>query len=138
MAGALTVRRIINSTGLGEEFTIDIDAVTQTVPVEHGGKGRYVIHHTATTTALQLSTLFPQLALAKIYKVYIKAEVGTIYIMLNTAGATTFGVTTADLALAEGEDVDLPVNPDLTAANGMTIDAAAVTDAFTITAWAKT
>ena len=138
MAGALTIRKIANCTGLGEEYTIDTGEVTQTVPVEHGGSGKYVIHHTATTTALQLSTLFPQLALAKIYLVYIKAEVGTIYIMLNTADTATFGVTTADLVLAEGKDCFLPVNPDLTTANGMTIDAAAVTDAFTITAWAKT
>ncbi len=137
MAGALKVRTIINCSGLGEEYTIDTGEVTMTVPVEHGGQGKYIIHHDATTTALQLSTLFPQLALAKIYAVYIKAEVGTIYIMLNTAGSTTFGETTADLRLLVGEHCYLPLNQDLTTANGMTIDAAAVTDAFTITAFAE-
>lgn len=137
MSGALKIRTIINCSGLGEEYTIDTGEVTMTVPVEHGGQGKYIIHHTATTTALQLSTLFPQLALAKIYAVYIKAEVGTIYIMLNTADTTTFGVTTADITIGEGEHDFILVNPDLTTANGMTIDAAAETDAFTITAFAK-
>ena len=138
MAGALKLTIKADVTGLGEEINIDTGVVTMTVPVEHGGSGKYVIHATATTTAMQLSELFPQLALAKIYGVYIKAEVGTIYIMLNTAGTTTFGVTTADLALNAGEAVYLPINPDLTIANGMTIDASAVTDAFSITAFAKT
>ena len=138
MAGVAKVTTKIDITGLGEEINIDTGAVTQTVPVEHGGSGKYIVHATAATTAMQLSDLFPQLALAKIYGVYIKSEVGTIYVMLNTAGTTTFGVTTADLVLLVGESVYLPVNPDLTSANGMTIDAAAITDAFTITAFAKT
>lgn len=138
MAGVAKVTTKIDITGLGEEINIDTGAVTMTVPVEHGGSGKYIVHATATATAMQLSDLFPQLALAKIYGVYIKAEVGTIYIMLNTAGTTTFGVTTADLVLLVGESAYIPVNPDLTTANGMTIDASANTDAFTITALAKT
>ena len=137
MAGALKLTIKADVTGLGEEINIDTGAVTMTVPVEHGGSGKYIVHATATTTAMQLSDLFPQLALAKIYGVYIKAEVGTIYIMLNTAGTGTFGVTTADLVLLVGKSAYLPVNPDLTSANGMTIDASVVTDAFTITAFAK-
>lgn len=137
MAGVLKVRTIINCTGLDEEFTIDTGEVTQVVPVEHGGKGKYIILHTATTTALQLETLFPQMALNKIYAVYIKAMVGTIYIMLNTSGTSTFGVTTADKVLTAGKAEFILVNPDLSSALGMTIDAAAVTDAFTITAFAK-
>ncbi len=137
MAGVAKVTTKVNITGLGEEINIDTGAVTMTVPVEHGGSGKYIVHATATTTAIQLSDLFPQLALAKIYGVYIKSEVGTIYIMLNTAGTVTFGVTTADLVLLVGESAYLPVNPGLTSANGMTIDAAAITDAFTITAFAK-
>lgn len=137
MAGVLKVRTIINCTGLGEEFTIDTGEVTQTVPVEHGGSGKYIIHTTAGTTAMQLSDLFPQLALNKIYAVYIKAEVGTIYVMLNTAGTTTFDSTTADKVIPVGKSQFILVNPDLTTANGMTIDASAVTDAFTITAFAK-
>ena len=137
MAGVLKVRHIIKCTGLDEEFTIDTGEVTQVVPVEHGGKGRYIIHNTATATALQLSTLFPQLALAKIYGVYIKAIVGTIYVMLNTSGTATFGVTTADKVIAAGKAEFILVNPDLTSADGMTIDAAANTNAFVITAFAK-
>lgn len=139
MAGALKIRTIINCTGLGEEFTIDTDEVTQVVPVEHGGKGKYIIHATGggAGTAIQLTDLFPQLAVAKIYGVYIKAEVGTIYIMLNTSGTDAFASTAADLRIPVGEGHYIPVNYELTTANGMTIDSAANTDAFTITAFAK-
>lgn len=137
MAGATKVIIMVELTGLGSDFTVINSKTLATVPVEHGGSGKYIIHATATTTAIQLSDIFPQLGLDKIFGIYIKAEVGTIYIMLNTSGTTTFGETTADLALLVGEAVYLPVNPDLTTANGMTIDAAAITDAFSITAFAK-
>ena len=131
MAGALVVTVKAKLTGLGEEINIDNEA-TMTVPVEHGGSGRYIVHATAGTTAIQVSTLFPQIALAKMYGVYIKAEVGTIYIILDTAGTSTFDETTADLVINVGESCWIPVNPDNNA--GVTIDASAVTDAFTITA----
>lgn len=135
MAGVLKLRMIINCTGLDEEIPIDTDEVTMTVPVEHGGSGKYIIHATAQTTAIQLSDLFPQLALTKIYGVYIKAIVGTIYIQVDTAGTTTFVAADAHLVLNVGEFCYLPVNPDGNA--GIAIDAAAITDAFVITAFAK-
>lgn len=135
MAGILKAQIKIQSSGLGEEFTIDRGEQTLEVPVEHGGKGRYIIHKTATTAALQFSNLFPQADLTKVYLVYIKAEVGTIYVKLNTAGIATFDETTAHLALiaAKGGEEPINVNPDSNA--GITIDASAVTDAFTITYW---
>ena len=131
MAGVLKVRTIVKLTGLGQEINID-EEKTMTVPVEHGGSGKYIVHATAGTTAIQVSDLFPQIALAKMYGVYIKAEVGTIYVILDTAGTTTFDSTTADLVYNVGESDWIPINPDNNA--GITIDASAVTDAFTITA----
>ena len=131
MAGALKVTTKVNITGLDEEVNIS-NTKTMTVPVEHGGSGRYIIHATAGTTAMQVSALFPQIALTKMYGVYIKSNVGTIYVLLNTAGTATFDSTTADLVFNEGEGHWLPINPDSNA--GITIDASAVTDAFTITA----
>ena len=127
MAGALKVRTIVKLTGLGEEINIDTEK-TMTVPVEHGGSGRYIVHETAGTTAIQVSDLFPQIALTKMYGVYIKAEVGTIYVILDTAGTTTFDSTTADLVLNVGEACYLPINPGGNL--GLIIDASAVTDAF--------
>lgn len=137
MAGALKIRTIINCTGLGDEFTIDTGEITQEVPVEHGGSGKYVIHATAGTTAIQLSDLFPQMGLDKIYCVYIECISGAIYVMLNTSGTTTFDETTADLQIKEGRGIPIMTNTDLTSANGMTIDAASTDDAFIITAFAK-
>lgn len=134
MAGVLKVTTKVKITGLGEEVVIENEA-TMTVPVEHGGNGRYIIHATAKETAIQVSDLFPQIALLKMYGVYIKAEVGTIVIKLNTAGTATFDNTTADLELKVGEAAFLPINPVSNA--GITIDASAVTDAFTITVVGK-
>jgi len=131
MAGALKVRTIVKLTGLGQEIDID-EEKTMTNPVEHGGSGKYIVHATAGTFAIQVSDLFPQITLAKMYGVYIKAEVGTIYVLLNTAGVVSFDSTTAELVYNVGESDWLPINPDNNA--GITIDASAVTDAFTITA----
>lgn len=134
MAGELKVRIKAKLTGLGEEINIDNEA-TMTVPTEHGGSGKYIVHTTAGTTAIQVSDLFPQIALAKMYGVHIKAEVGTIYVKLNIAGTDTFDATTAHLTIKVGEPNWISVNPDNN--DGITIDASAVTDAFTITAVGK-
>jgi hypothetical protein len=135
MAGAAKLTTKINITGLGNEVNIDdVQDVTLTVPVEHGGSGKYIVHATAQTTAIQLSDIFPQLALTKIYLVYIKAESGTIYVQVDTAGTTTFVAADAHLVINEGEGYPIPVNPDGNA--GVAIDAASATDAFTITALA--
>lgn len=140
MAGVAKVGITVDVTGIGEEVHIATGKVTVDVPTEHGGSGRYIIHATGggSGTAIQLTELFPQLTMAQVYGVYIKAEVGTIYIMLNTSGTTAFPSTTADLRLGVGESAYIPTNYDITTANGMTIDSAANTDAFTITAFQKT
>jgi len=137
MSGELKLRTKWSVTGLGDDVNWDTEDVTMTVPVEHSGSPLYIIHSTAGTTAMQLSTLFPQYDVGAIYGVYIECASGTIYIMLNTAGTTTFDETTADLEINEGEGFYIPVNPDLTSANGMTIDAASVTDAFLISVFVK-
>ena len=128
MAGVAKVKINVKVTGLGDdvEMNPDFDAVTMTVPVEtaHG----YVIVATATTTAIQLSDLAPQIALAKMYGLYVKAKVGTIYIQIDTAGTTTFGAAAAHETLNVGEPCYIPINPSGNL--GVTFDAAAVTDAF--------
>ena len=128
MAGAALSKINLKVSGLGDtiETNPDWNTVTNTVPTEvaYG----YVIVSTATTTALQLSALAPSIALAKMDTLYIKAEVGTIYVILDTAGTTTFGSATADIVLTVGKDMLIHLNQAGNA--GVTIDAAAVTDAF--------
>lgn len=133
--GALKVRTLFNITGLGKEVPYDTGEVTMTVPVEHAGMPVYIIHSDAQTSSLQLSTLFPQYSLTKIYGVFIQAEVGTIYIQVDTAGAGAILAADAHLVLNVGEAVWLPINPAGNA--GITIDAAAATDAFLITVVVK-
>lgn len=125
MAGEATVSIKVKVTGIGDDISVYNSKVT-TVPVE--ALSGYTLVTTATTTALQFFSDITKIALAKIYGVYIKAEVGTIYIMINTAGTTTFTGATADLVLATGESCYLPINP--LSNLGMTIDAVAITDAF--------
>jgi hypothetical protein len=133
MAGSAKLTVSINVTGLGREIDIST-AKTLTVPVEH--QEGYTIVETATTTAIQLFDLIDHIALAKIYGVYIKAEVGTIYITIDTAGTGTLTSATADLVLNVGEPCWIPVNP---AGNlGIVVDAAAITDAFSWVVLGKT
>lgn len=96
------------------------------MPVEssHG----YVVHATAQTTAIQLSTLAPQLALTKMFYLLVIARSGTIYLQVDTAGTTTFAAADAHLVIEEGEAALLPLNPDGNA--GVAIDAASTSDAF--------
>ena len=126
MAGVAKVKINVKVTGLGDAIEGDCDA-TMTVPVEVQ-KG-YTVVETATTTAIQLFDMVDHIALAKIYGVYIKAEVGTIYITVDTAGTSTITSSTADLLLNVGESCYLPINPGGNL--GLVIDASAVTDAFT-------
>jgi len=133
MAGVLKLQVKANITGLGDEVSIDSGEETLTVPVEHGGQGLYIVHATATTTAMQISSIFPHIALTKMYGVYIKCIAGTIYVQLNTAGTTTFGSADAELVIeADKGGFWIPVNPANN--DGITIDAAAITDAFIISA----
>lgn len=127
MAGIATVKINVKITGLGDDVEVnpDFDAVTMTVPVEVASG--YVVAATATTTAIQLSDLAPQIALSKMYGLYVKSKVGTIYIQVDTSGTTTFS-TTAHITLNVGESCYIPINPSGNL--GVTFDAAAVTDAF--------
>lgn len=126
MAGILKVTVKANITGLGKEINFGDEDVVMTVPVEY--QEGYTVVETAQTTAIQLFDMVDHIALAKMYGVGIKAEVGTIYILVDTSGTTTFAAAAADLVLNVGEVCWLPINP---AGNlGLTIDASAVTDAF--------
>jgi hypothetical protein len=128
MAGVAQVKINVKVTGLGDDIEMnpDFDAVTMTVPVETANG--YVIVSTATTTALQLSTLAPQIALTKMYGLYVRCKVGTVFIQVDTAGTTTFGAAAAHITLNVGEPCYVPINPSGNL--GVTFDAAAVTDAF--------
>ncbi len=126
MAGASTLKVNLKVTGLGDTVEGDNES-TLTVPVEHSGNP-YVIVSTATTTALQISDLVGHIPLAKMYALYLKAEVGTIYVSLDTAGTGTITNLTADLVFNEGDAHTIPLNPENNA--GVVIDAASVTDAF--------
>ena len=126
MAGAAKVTAKLKVTGLGDTIEKDIENVSLTVPVEVASG--YVVHATAQVTAIQLSSLAPQIALTKMYHLLIISRVGTIYVNLDTAGTATFAAAAADLVINVGEAALLPLNP---AGNlGVTIDASAVTDAF--------
>lgn len=125
MAGSAKLTISLNVSGLGEEINIE-ETKTLTVPVEH--QEGYTIVATAQVTAIQLFDMVEHIALAKIYGVFIKAEVGTIYIMPDTAGVGTFLSTDAVFTLNAGEPTWFPINP--TGNLGFKIDASAATDAF--------
>ncbi len=135
MAGVCKVRTTFKITGLGKDVSYDTGDVTMTVPVEHAGMPLYIIHSDAQSSSLQLSTIFPQYALAKFYGVFIIAEVGTIYIQIDTAGTSLILAADAHIVLNVGESVWLPINPAGNA--GIAIDAKTATDAFSITAVIK-
>jgi len=125
MSGTATVAITVSTTGIGDSIT-RTNTKLMTAPVEL--QTGYTVVATATATAIQLFDLVDHIALAKIYGVYLKAEVGTILITVDTAGTDTLTASTADLVLNEGEACYLPINP---AGNlGLVIDALSVTDAF--------
>ena len=125
MAGVATVDIKVKVTGLGDTVTVD-NSATMTVPVEV--QSGYTVLSTATTTAVQLFDLVDHIALAKIYGVYIKAVVGTVYITIDTALTATLTSATADLVLNVGEACYLPINPGGNL--GLTVDGSAVTAAI--------
>jgi len=125
MAGVATLTTKLKVTGLDDDVNLETEKIL-TVPTEHAGS--YTIVATAQVTALQISDLAPQIALAKMYCLYIKAVVGTIYVQVDTAGTTTFAAAAAHLVINTGEAYAIPINP---AGNlGVAIDASAVTAAF--------
>jgi hypothetical protein len=124
MAGVANLAINLKVTGIGNDIEVS-NYQALTVPVE--AISGYTVVATATTTAIQLFDFITAIALAKIYGVYLKAVVGTIYIGVDTAGTGTITATTADLVLNTGEATYIPVNPGGNL--GMIIDAAAITDA---------
>ena len=132
MAGAATVTITVGVTGLGSDFTVTNTKI-MTVPVEW--QSGYTVLTAATTTALQLFDLVDHFDLDDIYGVYIKAEAGTVYIAIDTAGTATLTSSTADLVLNVGEADYISINP---AGNlGMAVDASAVTAAISWVVLAK-
>ena len=128
MAGIATVTINVKITGLGSDIEVNpaLDGVVMTVPVEV--QSGYTVISTATTTGIQLFDMVDHIALAKIYGVFIKAKVGTIYISVDTAGTGTITSATADLVLNVGEPCYIPVNPSGNL--GMVVDGSVVTAAF--------
>ena len=122
MAGIANVSIKFNVTGIGDEVLMT-NTQTRTVPVELA-RGYSIVSAQGSGQLLDTGDV----ALAKVYGVYIKAEVGTIYILLDTAAAEAVTTTNAHLALLVGEDAFLPIN----AANnaGIVIDSVAATDAY--------
>ncbi|MCJ7828717.1 MAG: hypothetical protein MUP81_03130 [Dehalococcoidia bacterium] len=127
MAGAATVSIKVNVTGLGSDVEVT-NSKTMTVPVEY--QAGYTVLTTATATALQLFALVDHFDLDDIFGVYIKAEVGTVYITVDTAGTGTITATTADLLLNVGEACYLPININTAANLGLLVDGSAVTAAI--------
>ncbi len=125
MAGVATLTTTLTVTGLGDNRTFtNTKALTVPVAMQDG----YTVLATATTTALQLFAMVDHIALAKIYLVWIKAEVGTVYILPDTAGTATFAAAAADFIINAGEAHSFPINP---AGNlGFCIDGSAVTAAI--------
>ena len=109
MAGALTVQTLVTLTGLGNTKIVDSTAITMTVPVTY--QEGFTVITTATTTALALFAMVDHIALTDMYGVYLKCEVGTLYILVDTAGTATFAAADADLVLDVGESCWLPINP---------------------------
>lgn len=126
MAGEASAITKLTVTGLGNTVELT-NTKTLTTPIEQAGS--YTVMSTAQVTALQISELAPQIALTKMYSLYIKAEVGTIYVKPNLASTSTFDETGAVLELKEGRSTEIPLNPANNA--GVAIDAAAITDAMT-------
>ena len=119
MAGSAQVKINVDVAGIGIPINISND-VAMTVPVEVQ-QGYTLL--AGQVTALQLFDEIDHIALAKIYGVYLKAEVGTIYILPNTAGVATFLSTASVLTLNVGEACYLPINPTITGGQlGLKID----------------
>ena len=125
MPGAASIITKLTVTGLGTTIELPNTKIL-TVPVQKSSD--YTIMSTAQITALQISDLVPQIALAKMFLLYIKAVVGTIYVQVDTAGTTTFAAAAAHLVIKQGEAFPIPINQ---AGNlGVAIDAAAATNAM--------
>ena len=122
MAGVAKVTVKVDVTGLGEEINIS-NTKTLTVPVE-ATSGYSLVASQGSGQLLDTGDV----ALTKVYGVYIKSEVGTIYILLDTAAAEAVTAANAHVTLLVGESTFLPIASANNA--GIVIDASAATDAF--------
>jgi hypothetical protein len=129
MAGEATLAIKLSVTGIGDD-TIVQDSIDLTVPVKK--LEGYIITTGATATAIALLANITGIALAKVYGVYIEAEVGTIFVTLQTDGTTgsTALTTSADLVLNVGEACYLPYNWNKTGVAGIQVNGSSATDAF--------
>lgn len=130
MAGVATVSIKVEVTGIGDDVLVKNSAATTVVPTEV--LSGYTITEGATTTGIALLAGITNIVLAKVYGVYIKAEVGTIYITLQTDGTTGSGAltTSADFVLLVGQACYLPYNWNKTSVAGILVNGSAATDAF--------
>jgi len=126
MAAILKKTIKINLTGLGKEKNLGGTEVTMTVPVEY--QEGYNITDAYDSESLQISNLASELDLTAMFGLYIKAESGTIHVLLNTAGTTAIDSTDSELTYNEGEGDYIAINPDNNA--GIVINGESATDAF--------
>ena len=122
MAGAATLKTYLKVTGLGNEIN-EYNSFTDTVPVE------YIKGYTVIGTTHQLLDL-GDIAAAKETTLYIKAVVGTIYLLLSTAAAVALTTANADIVLATGESAIIPLNPDNSTSTRIVVDGSAETSAI--------
>jgi len=124
MAGVALLAVSLKVTGIGDEILM-ANSQTLTVPVEVA-KGYSIVTTKATSQALPLGDI----EIAKVYGVYLKAEVGAIYIKINSDTVEAITSTNAHLILNEGEAVYIPMNGAITSHSGFMIDVGTSLDAY--------
>ena len=132
MAASVIVTTKIDIAGIGDDIHISNEKTLATVPVELK-KGYTIMPSTFATVGIELLANVTDIPLAKVFGVYIKAEVGTIFITVQQSGvdAATYGTAlTSDLKLLVGESVFIPYNGGRTAAAGILVSGSATSDAF--------
>ena len=130
MAGQATLAISLKVTGIGDDINV-ANSQTLTVPVE-ALSGYTITAGSPATTCIALLASTANIALAKVYGVYIKAEVGTIYITMQVDGTVvaTNLTTSADMTLLVGESCFLPYNNGVTTPAGIQVGGSAAIDAF--------
>ena len=131
MAGSLIVKTEITLAGIATESNVPNTAALATAPIEYK-KGRTVLSGAPSSAAVALLANVTDIPLANVFGVYIKAEVGTIYITLQEDGTvyTTCTAIAADMILLVGEDVYIPYNCGKTGVKGIQVNGSAATAEF--------
>jgi len=124
MAGICTVAINMKVTGIGDDIDV-ANSQVMTVPVEVT-KGYSIVTTKATSQALPLGDI----AIAKVYGAYIKAEVGVIYIKIDSSTVEAITSANAHLILNEGESAYMPMNGAITSHSGFMIDVGTSLDAY--------